>query len=75
MSNNTTQANTGHGISVDGPSRVFGNTSIENVRFGLRIQSTVAFGQNVIALNGDCTVDGGGVQMGQNFCDANLTCP
>jgi hypothetical protein len=74
VSNNTSQSNTGHGISVNGASRVFGNTSINNVRRGLRMQSNVAYGQNVTAGNGEGNIDSG-LEMGENFCETNLTCP
>ncbi len=74
VGDNTSRENTGHGISVNGPSRVYGNTSTGNTRRGLRMQSTVAYGQNVVAGNGEGDIESG-LQMGENFCGTNLTCP
>jgi len=74
VSDNTSQSNTRHGISVNGAFRVFGNTSIDNARRGLRMQANVAYGQNVTAGNAEGNIDGG-LQMGPNFCETDLTCP
>jgi hypothetical protein len=47
-----------------------------NVGYGLKIAgSDSAYSENVISNNTAGTVNGTGVQLGQNACNGDTTCP
>jgi len=47
-----------------------------NTGYGLKFfGSHIGYSENVISGNTAGTVNGSGVQFGQNVCDGNTTCP
>ncbi len=71
---NTAFANGGNGITVSGAASVVGNTLVLNSGFQLDLSSDAGYSNNVIDEIVSDTVSGG-VQMGQNVCNGNTSCP
>lgn len=76
---NTTTGGSSSGISVFPGSAVTGCTVTDNLGSALSFTNgNSAYGQNVIIRNnggGETQADGGGIQIGTNFCGSNTTCP
>ena len=76
VSGNTVSNNGGDGIYAYSGSTVSGNTVRGNTGYGLRFGGfESAYSENVISGNTAGTVNGSAVQLGQNACDGNTTCP
>ena len=76
VSGNAAYGNDDDGISVVNGSTVSGNTVRGNTGYGLRFSGTEsAYSENVISNNTAGTGDGSAVQLGQNACNGNTTCP
>jgi parallel beta-helix repeat protein len=76
ISGNTAYNNGHHGFSVNRGSTVSGNTARSNTGYGLQFLDTdSAYSENVISNNTAGTVIGTAVQLGQNACNGNTTCP
>lgn len=72
---NTATENGGSGIINTATSgTVLDNVSSNNGGFGLDLRSSSAYARNVVNGNTAGTVDGG-IEVGQNICDFNTTCP
>ena len=57
-------------------STVSGNMVSQNMGYGLSFQdSGSAYSGNVISQNAAGTVEGTAVQLGENACNGNTTCP
>lgn len=71
---NLVSTNTDDGIvSTFKPSTVRNNTVDSNGGIGLNLHSAAGYGGNVISGNG--TNVSGGVEVGQNMCESDTTCP
>ena len=76
VSDNTTYLNGDNGIEVGNGSTVSGNTVRINTGYGIDFNgSESAYSGNVISNNTAGTVSGTAVQLGQNACNGNTTCP
>lgn len=76
VSGNTVRSNGGTGIYAGYGSTVSGNTARSNTGYGLQfVGSDSAYSGNVISANSAGTVSGTAVQLGQNACNGNTTCP
>jgi hypothetical protein len=76
MRDNSAESNLQNGISAGAGAVVTGNIVRNNTGQQLFLNGTAGYGQNNINLsnNGTTTVTGG-VNMGDNACDGNSTCP
>jgi len=70
---NRSSANGTNGISCDNCA-VIGNTSVNNTGYGFSIAGAVAYAGNAMTGNTVGAVNGAGVQVGANLCNAT-TCP
>ena len=76
VSGNTASYNGADGIYASYGSTVSGNTVRGNTGYGLNFGgSQSAYSENVISSNTAGTVNGTAVQLGQNACNGNTTCP
>jgi parallel beta-helix repeat protein len=76
VSGNAAYDNGADGIQVHNGSTVSGNTVRGNTGYGLNFTgSDAAYSENVISNNTAGTINGSAVQLGQNACDGNTTCP
>jgi parallel beta-helix repeat protein len=76
VSGNTARSNGDSGIFGTNGSTVSGNTVRGNTGYGLRFSGTEsAYSGNVISGSLAGTIDGSAVQLGQNACNGNTTCP
>jgi hypothetical protein len=71
---NTAYRNDNDGIACSGRCTVLGNNVGNNSAFGLVLGSNSGYAQNVITVNTGGTVSGG-IEIGENVCDTNTTCP
>ena len=70
----TARWNGQNGIVASDGSTVSGNTVYGNTSYGLWLNGA-AYSGNVISNNTVGTVFGTAVQLGQNACNGNTTCP
>lgn len=76
VSGNLANSNGGRGIWAESGSSVSDNTVIYNGSYGLYFWgSPSAYSGNVISNNTIGAVTGTAIQLGQNACDGNTTCP
>ena len=73
VSDNTARGND-NGISASGGSTVYRNTLRQNRGFGLSLDATAAYRENVISSNFKGTVFGG-LNMFSNSCNGKTSCP
>lgn len=66
--------NEGNGIVATAGSTLQGNTVRVNSLYGLGLDATTAYSDNVITANTMGTVQSG-YDMGNNFCDTDAVCP
>ena len=75
VSGNTAYNNASDGIEVAAGSTVLGNTARSNTGYGLNLSADTGYSGNVVSGNTGGTVSGTAVQLGQNACNGNTTCP
>ncbi len=77
VTGNSAEANKMDGIRALGDSLVTGNSSVNNNGWGLNLQTSTGYSNNVIrsGFGAPGTVSAGGVNLGHNLCDGNTICP
>jgi len=76
VAGNTARKNYVHGMAIGSGSIVSGNMVSQNTGYGLSFSdSGSAYSGNVISQNAAGTVEGIAVQLGENACNGNTTCP
>lgn len=75
---NHARINAGDGIEAASGSTVLDNVATQNGAFGLNLGSTAGYGGNVLTFNNGGNLSpqvSGGLELGDNVCGTNTTCP